>query len=160
MKLLSIDVGMKYLAYCLLSVSTDRTYTIEGWGILNLCEKKSQYHCQGRLKNNRTCKKRSRFYKQNTYYCKNHAKGKGLHIPTNDMKPIKLRRQKVAYLKAFCKERNYKLKKKPLKKDYLDTIFMDLSNNYFSFVENVDSRKIDLITYGTRIKEIFSSSFW
>ena len=36
MKILSIDVGMKCLAYCLFSLDGDKC-TIDKWGILDLC---------------------------------------------------------------------------------------------------------------------------
>ena len=38
MKLLSIDVGMKCLAYCLFSVD-NQVYSIDKWGILDLCNR-------------------------------------------------------------------------------------------------------------------------
>ena len=48
MKILSIDVGMKNLAYCLLNYEDD--YTIEKWDIIDLCEN-TTHICKGKLKN-------------------------------------------------------------------------------------------------------------
>ena len=39
MKILSIDVGMKNMAYCLLDYKDDGVYTIADWDIIDLCEK-------------------------------------------------------------------------------------------------------------------------
>lgn len=158
MRLLSIDVGMKYLAYCLFLVE-DNHYTIADWGILNLCDDGNKHKCHGKMKNDTLCKRKSRFHKNGLYYCKIHAKNKPYHIPTNDMKYIKLKNKKILELKQYCKERKYMLKKKPRKKDYLEAIAHDLSNNYFDFVKTMDSRKIDLITYGRHIKEQFTKKF-
>ena len=36
MKLLSIDVGMKNLAYCIVDYNNDK-YLIEKWDVINLC---------------------------------------------------------------------------------------------------------------------------
>ena len=160
MKLLSIDVGMKHLAYCLFTTGDSGSYVINKWGIINLCNSEHQQQCSGVMKkNNAICKRRSRFYKKNTYYCKIHAKNKAYLIPSNEMKYSKLKHKKVNELKMMCKERNYSIKKKSKKKDYLEAILSDLSNNYFNFVPSIDSRKIDLITYGQQIKKTFTQQF-
>ena len=158
MIILSIDVGMKYLAYCLFSVDSDHSFSIKDWNIINLCNTENKY-CQGIKKNHKLCKRASKFHKHGKYYCKIHAKNKQSLIPTNEMKYIKLKNKKVKFLRQFCKERNYNIKKKPKKKDYLDAIVLDLSNNYFNFVKNVDSRKVNLITYGQQIKKQFTEKF-
>ena len=49
MKIISIDVGMKNLAYCLLDYSSNE-YTINKWDVIDLCENK-KYSCMGKLKN-------------------------------------------------------------------------------------------------------------
>jgi len=160
MKLLSIDVGMKHLAYCLFSTGDAGSYTIDKWGIIDLCNSEHQQQCSGIMKkNNAKCMRTSRFYKNKAYYCKIHAKNKAYLIPSNDMKYSKLKYKKVRELKAICHERNYSVQKKSKKADYLEAILSDLSQNYFNFVPSVDSRKIDLITYGRQIKKAFTHQF-
>ena len=39
MKILSIDVGIKNLAFCLLE-NFENTYFIKEWDVINLCKKK------------------------------------------------------------------------------------------------------------------------
>ena len=56
MKLLSIDVGMKNLAFCLMDLN-DNTYLnnkICKWGVINLCEDEIVY-CKEKTK--QTCEK-------------------------------------------------------------------------------------------------------
>ena len=160
MKIISIDVGMKHLAYCLFSTDDTTNYTIDKWGIIDLCNSEHQQQCFGMMKkNNAKCKRKSRFYKNNIYYCKIHAKNKKYLIPSKEMKYSKLKYKKVQELKAICNERNYSIPKKSKKTDYLEAILRDLSNNYFNIVPSIDSRKIDLITYGRQIKKAFSHLF-
>ena len=37
MKVLSIDVGIKNLALCLMNVNEDKKYSIDLWNVANLC---------------------------------------------------------------------------------------------------------------------------
>ena len=73
MKILSIDVGMKCLAYCLFSLDDDK-YSIDKWGILDLCNEKKYKCCGINKKNKQRCEKNSKFYKNDNYYCKIHDK--------------------------------------------------------------------------------------
>lgn len=56
MHIISIDVGMKNLAFCLLEI-TNNDYIIKDWDIIDLCE--TQNHiCKFPKKNNIQCSKR------------------------------------------------------------------------------------------------------
>ncbi len=50
MKILSIDVGMRNCAYCLLDKDISNNYIIQKWDIIDLCETPNNI-CQGILKN-------------------------------------------------------------------------------------------------------------
>ena len=73
MKIISIDVGMKNCAFCLLNCDISNNYIIEKWDIIDLCET-SKETCQGIMKNGKKCSKHARYTKKNTFYCKTHAK--------------------------------------------------------------------------------------
>ena len=68
MKIISIDVGMKNLAYCLLDYKNNN-YNIDKWDIIDLCEN-NKTPCQGLLKNNNMCNKKAKYTKNNKFYCK------------------------------------------------------------------------------------------
>jgi hypothetical protein len=155
MKIMSIDVGMKNLAYCIFKVDNDK-YEILDWNVVNLCEVVERPICCGLLKNKKPCTKNSKFHKNNKYYCKTHAKKEVFLIPTKELKPKFLKKMKVSNLKVLCIENKYPLPNKPKKIDFLNAISVDLSNNYFNTIENVDSRSINVVTYGQRIKECFT----
>ena len=53
MKILSIDVGMKNLAYCLLDLN-EKKIEITNWDIIDLCEN-TKNTCEGYLKNGKKC---------------------------------------------------------------------------------------------------------
>ena len=49
MKILSFDVGLKNLAYCLFDIDLDHKYLIEQWNIIDLCNEES-HKCQSKTK--------------------------------------------------------------------------------------------------------------
>ena len=68
MKILSFDVGIKNLAYCLLD---DKDYIIEDWGILNISIEPVCSHCN--KSNNNQCEKTARFITDEGFYlCSTH----------------------------------------------------------------------------------------
>ena len=39
MRIISIDVGIKNLAFCLFTLNEDKSYEIENWGVVDLSQK-------------------------------------------------------------------------------------------------------------------------
>ena len=73
MKILSIDVGIKNLAYCLLDKDKDKTdFNIIKWNTINLLDENK---CS-------ECGKPAKFSKNNICYCRKHAKNCEYQIPT------------------------------------------------------------------------------
>tara|TARA_B100001250_G_C19735534_1_gene760576 strand:+ start:304 stop:984 length:681 start_codon:yes stop_codon:yes gene_type:complete len=73
MYILSIDVGIKNLAHCLLQIE-DKTYSIVEWDSIDICNVKKEV-CKEFLKNKiKTCDKQACIRKDNKCYCKTHAK--------------------------------------------------------------------------------------
>ena len=75
MKILSIDVGMKNLAFCLFQITDNMKYQILKWDVLNLCKDK-EHLCKELKKNKEFYNKNAKYYKNDCYYCKTHAKKK------------------------------------------------------------------------------------
>jgi hypothetical protein len=67
MKILSFDVGIKNLSFCLLNKST-----IEDWGILNICTDDVCDHCNA--KTGIRCDKSAKFVRNNFQVCSAHKK--------------------------------------------------------------------------------------
>ena len=70
MKILSFDVGIKNLAYCLLD---DKEKIIEDWGILNISVEPV---CNHVMKNNHKCDKTATYQNNDIQLCSSHRKNK------------------------------------------------------------------------------------
>ena len=96
MKILSIDVGIKNLAFCMLDLSGNK-YTIDSWDVINLCN--DHPLCN-------SCKAKSVFNKDNVHFCKRCAKKSGYIIPSDDISNITKKNVKVSVLREFIEKYN------------------------------------------------------
>jgi len=71
------------------------------------------------------------------------------------MKLTKIKKMKIRDLKRLAKKLEYDLPKKSKKQDYIDYFINDLSNNYLTPILQTNSKSIDFVTYGKRIKAAF-----
>lgn len=164
MKILSIDVGMKCLAYCVLNViydplkeSNDYEYNIIKWGILDLCGNK-KHDCCGKTKKNRKCEKNPKYYKNSQYFCKIHAKSQSYKIPANELKAAHIKKLKLIELKELYTRYNISnggLTKKLKKTEYQDLILQHVNQYYLDFVLIIKTSTIKLATFGRRLKTGF-----
>ena len=74
MKLLSIDIGIKNLAFVIIDYNNKTDFSILKWDIINLCN--NIPNCCANY-----CKKPVKFYKDLNYYCKDHAENLQYKIP-------------------------------------------------------------------------------
>jgi hypothetical protein len=79
MRILSFDVGIKNMAYCMIDISN--TFSIKNWGVLTLMESPTpapRCNCLKIAKTKRTlpkpCAKPAKYEKNGGYYCETHAK--------------------------------------------------------------------------------------
>lgn len=153
MKILSIDVGIKNLAYCLLEI-TDKNATFIQWDVIDLCDD-IKYTCMGKNKKNICCNKSAKFEKDNKYYCKIHAKKCEYKIPVNEQNITSVKKYNFNKLKCLAEkyEVTYSGKKKS---DCLNGILLDLSNNYFNFISKKKTKDKNLVEYGCIMKNKFN----
>lgn len=156
MKILSIDVGMKCLGYCLFN-TTEEGYTIDKWGIIDLCQQPN-HKCGGKIKKkNNTCEKNAKYHKNSKYFCKIHAKKQHFKIPTNELKHVCIKKTKIIDLKKLCEKYGIETGKKLKKVEYQELIFKELEDKYLSFVHTVKTSSISMVTYGQRMKAGFEA---
>tara|TARA_B100000674_G_scaffold484479_1_gene489915 strand:+ start:967 stop:1791 length:825 start_codon:yes stop_codon:yes gene_type:complete len=163
MKLISIDVGMKNLAYILMEYTeaNPTDYTILQWDVVNLTDS-DKFICKCLKKNNNICGKKAKYFKNTTYYCKTHAKQGNLKIPSAELNIKKLDRYLVSELKSLVKKYNIEVDptiKKVTKSVLLDSIKKELINNFLMPIVIKKSTSISLVDYGIALKEKFTDIF-
>jgi hypothetical protein len=152
MKVLSIDVGIKNLAFCLFEKTTDtEQFTVTQWDIVNLSSE-NIFICSF-VENNTVCNKPAKFKKNDQCYCLKHSKKiNKSQIPGLEHKPSFVNKQKIQTLydtaKTYKIEYDSKIKKKDLAKLVNDYI----KEHYFETVENKNASIIDLFSVGLNIK--------
>jgi len=127
-RILSFDVGMKNLAYCLFQVTEKRDdYKVLKWDVINLCTPVVRKCNNGDLGGAQSCINEAKYCKaiknvdveldveldvdvdveeENEivnieYYCKKHAKKSNLKIPTSDLDIKKIRKGKLVDIQAI-----------------------------------------------------------
>jgi hypothetical protein len=123
-RILSFDVGMKNLAYCLFQVTEKRDdYKVLKWDVINLCTPVVRKCNNGDLGGAQSCMNEAKYCKaiknvdveldvdvdveeENEivnieYYCKKHAKKSNLKIPTSDLDIKKIRKGKLVDIQAI-----------------------------------------------------------
>jgi hypothetical protein len=151
MKVLSIDVGIKNLAFCLFSKPcNDNDYKIEKWDVVNIGAELEIKCCE--IEKFKDCGNPAKFTKNGKHYCLKHCKKQPFQVPTPDLKPSFLNKQKIKNLYELAEKYNIKYED-PIKK----TDLVALINNYifekcFDPIDATNASKVDLITIGRIIK--------
>ena len=156
MKILSIDVGMKNMAYCLINFEKGETYSIVKWDIIDLCEN-TENICMGKQKNGNKCTKIAKYTKKNKFYCKTHAKE--YKVPPRQFSNKRINKLKKTQLVKIGNEQCIPVNEKQKKEDILRNIIFDLSNNYYDFVGNVLTTEMNMVSYGINLKKLFNKTF-
>lgn len=173
MKILSIDVGIKNLAVCILKIQDPisnnapfliNNICIEKWEVINLCD--DEHKCQWALEtiqgptNTRVtlCNKKAFYTKNSEYYCKTHAKKRSAassyKIPPVEYKTIA--KQNVGDILVFVKKNNIVYAKKgrsTTKTMFLEAIESHFANDYFEFIKTTNANNVNLTDIGIYIKK-------
>lgn len=158
MKILSIDVGIKNLAFCLFSKSVEegqQYFHIKKWDSINLAQQ-SEMKCL-EIEKNQPCNKLAKFTKNGKCYCLKHSKKQEYQIPTAELKTGFINKQKIQTLYEMADK--YKIKyEKPIKKNELASLVNDyIYNTCFDTIENTNASKIDLVTIGRNLQSKFDT---
>ena len=82
MKIISIDVGMKHLAYCILDYDKSKNeYAVLEWNVMDLCKSKITQKCKGIMKINNLVKKHLLFIRMIAIFVNPTPKRKNLLFP-------------------------------------------------------------------------------
>ena len=157
MKVVSIDVGIKNMAFCLLSREKEgvgpTSSKVEIWDIINVAEEapKKCIHCT----------KPAKFKKNTTFYCLKHAKAEKQYIiPTTELKHTTINKQKIGQLVLLADKYKINYDKDKIRKPDLVSLFHKyIDENCFEKAIEVNASHVDLITVGRNIQKKFDAIF-
>ena len=159
MKILSIDVGIKNLAFCLFEkLDSINDFTIAKWDTVNISEQET-HNCIAVDKIG-LCNKPAKFTMgDNLCFCLKHAK-KTIHkIPTPDLKSSFINKQKIQKLYEIADKYKIVYDKKTKKADIISLINDYIKHNYFQEVQTKKAAEVDLYNIGINIKTHFDKLF-
>ena len=157
MQLISIDVGIKNLAYCILDKNTDSNananananpgdYKIIKWDSINLC---------GDEPNCLECKKKASYTKNELNYCLTHAKKTGFIIPTKDNSSSAIKKMKIESLISLATEYKITINENDKKNIILKTVIDFFNINMMEKTNKTSANSLDLVTIGISLKKEF-----
>ncbi len=158
-RILSIDVGIKNLAYCLFEKQNNSNYfNIKKWDIINLSQDDEIKKCCF-IEKNVVCNKPSKYIGNEKCYCLKHSKKQDFLIPTSELKPSFINKQKIQILIEIADKYGISYDKPTKKNDLIFKINEYISNKCFKEINNTNASNIDLITIGKNIKTKFNKIF-
>jgi hypothetical protein len=154
--LISFDVGIKNMAYCIFDVSNQ---TIKDWNVLNLSETEPRNVLCNQTTKNVQCSKLAK-YKKHNFFCESHAKKqKEIWIPKKQYTSASLKKRKNDSLQEFAKQHQYTFSDpKLLKRDMVTELEDFFKQKCFENVsqKTVSANDLDLITIGRNMNTLFS----
>ena len=158
MQLISIDVGIKNLAYCILAsgagpsgaapsgAGPSEAYKIIKWDSINLC---------GEEPTCKECKKKASYTKNELNYCLTHAKKTGFIIPTKEIEASAIKKMKLDKLISLANEYQLEINSNDKKDVILKTILDYFLNNSLQKTSKTSANHLDLVTIGISLKNEF-----
>lgn len=147
----SIDVGIKNLAICIISVNQD-SFEILYWDIINLFEEKNMI-CNQKYINKKiecVCNNKAKFFKNNEIFCKNHANKSNYKIPTSKL--LKYKRLKLDELLELVTEYEMNFTGNENKKSLTNHIENYIDENILENVNQETASEMTLLEISISIK--------
>lgn len=155
MKVLSIDVGIKNLAFCLFESVSNNDYKITKWDIADISQKECKL-C-GFTDKSSVCGKPAKFTKDDQCFCLKHSKKQKYLVPTTELK--KINKHKIQKLKDIATKYKIQYEDNIKKATLVDLINEHVANNCFAEIGTVNASKMDLVSIGSIIKTKFNALF-
>jgi hypothetical protein len=157
MQLISIDVGIKNLAYCILEKNIDaianldananaNVYKIIKWDSINLC---------GEEPTCLECKNKASYTKNELNYCLTHAKKTGFIIPTKDNSSSAIKKLKIENLISLATEYKITINENDKKNIILKTVIDFFNTTMMEKTNKTSANSLDLVTIGISLKKEF-----
>jgi hypothetical protein len=184
MKIISFDVGIKNMAYCVFTIETDSSekkdlsliepcnIKIIDWNVIDLIASVGSRPedvgettnvpkiCSGLLKNKKPCTSKAKYEKGEQCFCEKHAKMSDFMIPTNKCSPKYIKKLKVGELhKIIEEERIQDVVPSDKRPQLLEKIQKYYENKCLVLLVSKKKRadECSLITIGKKIKQSFDA---
>ena len=158
MKIISFDVGIKNLAFCILDVDDSKSFKIYDWGVIDLINKPVFLcGCKQKKKPHDVCGKSATYMDKNQkYYCKQHAKSCEYVICPKDMTDTALKRCKLSELKSKAELHHISYEMPILKPKLLQTI-LDFKEEHFLKQIVIEKGDTSLVTLSINLMHILDT---
>jgi hypothetical protein len=153
MKILSIDVGIKNLAYCILEVSTN-TYKIVSWDVINLCG--VPLLCNQQTKKGQ-CNRVAKYQKNQVNCCKSCAKKTNFAIPCEKLMKANKSRTKVSDLRSIVQEYNISVSNNAKKDELQQAIKSYMAASVLEPISKTTASEMSLVDIGIAIRDAFDT---
>ena len=161
MKILSIDVGIKNLAFCLFE-KNDAAFKIKKWNVINISEENVFTCCcyeNDKNNKNKVCQNVVKFEKDSKYYCLKHSKKQCYQIPTQELNKNFINKQKINSLQELADKYNINYEKPIKKQDLINVINEYIYSTCFHPITTVSVSKVNLVSIGKIIRIKFEDLF-
>ncbi len=106
MSIISFDIGIKNLAYCIFSLKNASSLQILDWNVINLLDDSKKpvvamCNCQ-KAKNSGICGKKAVYTYGPNYYCNIHSKNSGKLFPTKETSMSTIKKLKMDEQRSFA----------------------------------------------------------
>jgi len=159
MKILSIDVGIKNLSFCLFLTPEDNLNHLKviQWDNIDISEKTDTKCIE--IDKNGLCDKPAKFTKDSKCYCLKHSKKHNYLQPLAEFKQSYLNKQKIQSLIDIANKYKLKYENPPKKSNILAIINEFINNNCYTAISKTNATKINLVTIGRNIQHKFDEIF-
>ena len=165
MNLISFDIGIKNMAYCIFCIDASNNLSIRDWNVLNLMDIEEpipKCSCKNIPKSKKAiatnCTSNAKYHKNNIYYCEKHAKSSSFLIQkkTINLKKMKLEDLIKLGISHLLFMDNENIGKKSLKKveiiDKIDEFLKKQSLEPIIKKKSKTANDTDLIKIGKNMK--------
>jgi hypothetical protein len=153
MKILSFDVGIKNMAYCILEIDSSNISIID-WSVINLMDETVSHTCTVIQKNKKSCKSKAKYF-LNNYYCEKHAKSSDILINDSRFSSSKINKMKKNELIEFIDKYNFKINKDQNKDSLVKETNEYINKNLLQKIKinKKTASEMDLISIGKNMKQ-------
>jgi len=160
-----VNIGEKETWVCQSIEENEKEKTIKKSGKKNKIKSKTnQNSCffteENSMISGSICGKPAKFTKNNQCFCLKHAKKTNFLIPTHELKPAFINKQKVQKLFEMADQYHIPYDNKTKKADVISLLNEYANNTCLETISSVNASKVDIITIGQNIQTKLDEMFY